>query len=123
MRYCIPVIPSADLEKSLRLWRDGLGFTPDREMWDGERLKFCMLHKDNLVFMLNRRAGTAEKPDNYNGINLYWAPDDLPAVRRRLLDLGFAVSEVVARDYGQSEFFLTDDDGFNHCFGVPTKPL
>ena len=26
---CVPVIPSADIEKSLRLWVNGLGFTPD----------------------------------------------------------------------------------------------
>jgi len=55
MQSCIPVIPSVDLEKSLRLWRDGLGFE---------------------------------------------------------------VSEITKRDYGQTEFFLVDDDGFDHCFGV-----
>ncbi len=22
---------------------------------------------------------------------------------------------------GQTEFFLTDDDGYSHCFGVPTQ--
>ena len=31
---CIPVIPSANLEKSLRLWVDGLGFEMDTEMDD-----------------------------------------------------------------------------------------
>jgi len=46
---CLLIIPSADLERSLRFWVDGLGFT-----------------------------------------------------------------------YGQSEFFVTDDDGYSHCFGVPT---
>jgi len=25
------------------------------------------------------------------------------------------------REYGQTEFFLTDDDGYSHCFGVPTR--
>jgi hypothetical protein len=29
---CIPVIPSANLERSLRLWVDGLSFEMDREM-------------------------------------------------------------------------------------------
>ena len=29
---CIPVIPSANLEKSLRLWVDGLGFEMDMEV-------------------------------------------------------------------------------------------
>ena len=27
VQSCIPIIPSADLEKSLRLWIDGFGFS------------------------------------------------------------------------------------------------
>ena len=39
---CIPIIPSANLEKSL-----------------------------------NQRAGTALKPEGYEGIRLYWGPKDI----------------------------------------------
>jgi hypothetical protein len=53
---CIPVIPSADLKKSLRLWVDGLEFKMDTEMHAGGKLIFCMLHKGGLTFMLHRRA-------------------------------------------------------------------
>jgi hypothetical protein len=42
-------------------------------------------------------------------------------VTQRLVRLGYEVSELVDRDYGQTEFFLTDDDGYSHCFGVPTR--
>ena len=28
---------------------------------------------------------------------------------------------VANRDYGQTEFFVTDDDGYSHCFGVATR--
>ena len=123
LNYCIPVIPSADLPKSLRLWVDALGFRMGTEMRaDDGRLIFCMLHQGDLCFMLNQRAGTPVKPDNYEGIRLYWHPTDLFQTRQRLLQLGYSVSDITARDYGQTEFFLTDDDGFTHCFGVPTKP-
>lgn len=54
---CIPVIPSKDLEKSLRFWVEGLGFSMSSEMRNGDKLIFCMLRKDNLCFMLNQRAG------------------------------------------------------------------
>jgi hypothetical protein len=40
-----------------------------------------------------------------------------------LIRLGYSVSEIADRDYGQTEFFLTDDDGYSHCFGVPTEGL
>ena len=29
---------------------------------------------------------------------------------------------IADRDYGQTEFFVTDDDGYTHCFGVATQP-
>ncbi|MGE5113907.1 MAG: VOC family protein [Acidobacteriaceae bacterium] len=121
VQSCIPVIPSANLEKSLRLWVEGLGFSMSSEMRDGERLIFCMPQKEGLWFMLNQRSGTPVKPDDYEGIRLYWAPTDLEKTRERLKSLNFAVSELEQREYGQTEFFLVDDDGFTHCFGVPTK--
>lgn len=121
VKSCIPVISSANLEKSLRLWVEGLGFEMDMEMRAESRLIFCMLHQGDLCFMLNQRAGTTLKPDDYEGIRLYWNPTDIHETRERLMQLGFVVSDICERDYGQTEFFLTDDDGYSHCFGVPTK--
>ena len=118
---CIPIIPSADLKKSLRLWVDGLEFSIISEMHKDEKLSFCMLQKGDLWFMLNRRAGNPVKPDDYNGIQLYRAPKDIHETRERLKSLGYKVSELEDREYGQTEFFLIDDDGFSHCFGVPTQ--
>lgn len=118
---CIPIIPSANLEKSLRLWVDCLGFSTSSEMHKDDKLIFCMLHKNDLCFMLNQRAGTAVKPDNYEGIRLYWAPTNIHETRKRLKNLGYEVSELEQREYGQTEFVLTDDDGYSHCFGVPTQ--
>jgi catechol 2,3-dioxygenase-like lactoylglutathione lyase family enzyme len=118
---CMPVIPSADLEKSLRFWVDGLGLTMDRAMRQDDRLIGCMVHDERLYFWLNQRAGTPITPENYEGIRLYWAPGDLHALRGRLEGLGYAVSEIEERDYGQTEFFVTDDDGYSHCFGVATS--
>jgi hypothetical protein len=122
---CIPIVPSADLERSLRLWREGLGI--DETWWearsDDGRLVGCGIRKGSMSFMLNNRSGDPAKPENYEGVRFYWAPDDLHVLRERLLGLGYGVSEIWHRDYGQSEFFLTDDDGFEHCFGVSTETL
>ena len=118
---CIPVIPSHDLEKSLRFWVEGLGFSPSSEMRKDGKLLFCMLQKEDIWLMLNQRAGAESRPTNCEGIRLYWAPMDIHATRERLKSLGYSVSELVRREYGQTEFSLTDDDGFSHCFGVPTR--
>lgn len=121
MNSCIPVIPSAHLEKSLRFWVDGLGLSMNRAMREDGRLIGCMVHNDRLQFWLNQRAGSAIKPEKYEGIRLYWVPADIKALRDRLLQLGYSVSEIVDRDYGQTEFFVIDDDGYSHCFGVATN--
>jgi catechol 2,3-dioxygenase-like lactoylglutathione lyase family enzyme len=118
---CIPVIPSADLEKSLRFWVEGLGLAMDRAMRQDGRLIGCMVHNERLYFWLNQRAGSPDKPEDYHGIQLYWAPGDIQALRDRLMQLGYSASEIVDRDYGQTEFFVTDDDGYSHCFGVATN--
>jgi catechol 2,3-dioxygenase-like lactoylglutathione lyase family enzyme len=118
---CIPVIPSFDLEKSVRFWVEGLGLTMDREMRNEGRLVGCMVHDENNYFWLNQRAGKPIASDNYDGIRLYWTPSDLHETRERLKQIGFEVSDMVDRDYGQTEFFVTDDDGYSHCFGVATS--
>jgi catechol 2,3-dioxygenase-like lactoylglutathione lyase family enzyme len=120
VRSCIPVIPSADLERSLRFWVEGLGLSMERAMHQDGRLIGCMVLNEHVCFWLNQRAGSAVPPPGFDGIRLYWAPVDLPAVRQHLQRLGFAVSEVEERHYGQTEFFVTDDDGYSHCFGVAT---
>lgn len=120
VQSCIPVIPSADLEKSLRFWVDGLGLTMDRAIRRDGRLIGCMVHNEHVSFWLNERDGDPTPPKQYEGVRLYWTPTSLPALRERLRGLGFVVSEISDRDYGQTEFFVTDDDGYSHCFGVAT---
>jgi catechol 2,3-dioxygenase-like lactoylglutathione lyase family enzyme len=120
LKACIPVIPSADLERSLRFWVDGLGLTADREMRDEGRLIGCMVHNEELYFWLNRRFGTPI-PENHEGIRLYWTPANIHETRARLKEIGYQVSDIENRDYGQTEFFVTDDDGYSHCFGIATE--
>ena len=119
---CVPVIPSSDLEKSLRFWVDGVGLKMDRAMRQDGRLVGCMVHDERVHFWLNQRApASPEKPKDYEGMRLYWTPTDLRASRERLQRTGFEVSEIVERDYGQTEFFVTDGDGYSHCFGIETR--
>jgi len=120
---CIPVIPSGDLEKSLRFWVEGLGLTMERPMRIDGRLVGCRVFGRSVRFWINRRGGGPERPAGFEGIRLYWTPQDLHATRDRLAELGFRVSEIEEREYGQTEFFVTDDDGHSHCFGVASESL
>jgi hypothetical protein len=95
----------------------------DRAMREDGRLIGCMVHDEHLHFWLNQRAGSPIRPPNYEGIRLYWAPRDIHAMRTRLEGLGYTVSEITEREYGQTEFFVTDDDGYPHSFGVATSKV
>ena len=124
LTYCMPVVPSSDIRRSLRLWRDGLGF--DQTWYEEERegvVVGCGIGNGRIRILLNIRDGQDEKPPCYEGVRFYWTPDDLIALRERLVALGYAVSELDERYYGQTEFTLTDDDGYDHCFGVPSETL
>jgi len=81
VKSCMPVIPSADLDKSLRFWVEGLGLTMDRAMRQDGRLIGCMVHNEHLYFWLNQREGTPNKPENYEGVRLYWAPRDIHGLK------------------------------------------
>jgi hypothetical protein len=63
------------------------------------------------------------QPEGYDGIRLYSRPSDIHQTRERLKRLGYHVSDVQDRDYGQTEFFLTDDAGFTHCFGGSNRKI
>ena len=86
------------------------------------KLVGCMVHNEHVRFWLNQRGGDPI-PENYAGVRLYWAPTSIHALRERLQRLGYAVTEITDREYGQTEFFATDDDGYSHCFGVPTDQV
>jgi hypothetical protein len=113
IKTCVPVIPSADLQKSLKFWVEGLGLTIEREMRDEDRLVGCMVHHEHTYFWLNQRAGTPVKPEDYEGIRLYWTPFDIHKTRERLKLLGYEVSDIENREYGQTEYVLIDDDVFH----------
>ena len=121
VKSCIPVIPSADL-KSLRFWVEGLGLSMDREMRHEGKLIGCMVHNSqHLYFWLNRRAGRPVKPEDYEGIRLYWAPSDIHEMRGRLKELGYAVSDIEERLTGRPSSSLRTTMASRIVLGSPPK--
>jgi uncharacterized glyoxalase superfamily protein PhnB len=82
-----------------------------------------MVHNEHVRCWLNERAGDPTPPETYEGVRLYWTPTSIHALRERLQSLGYVVSEITDRDYGQTEFVVTDDDGYSHCFGIATDKV
>lgn len=89
-----------------------LGFLMNSEMRKDDKLIFCMLRKDDLCFMLNQRSGTPVKPEDYQGIRLYWAPKDIHKTRERLQSLGVSKSTSRYFPHGaQLDYFRIDNPG------------
>lgn len=62
------------------------------------------------------RSGFDRFDDKWNRLNLAQPIQTIGLVRRQNR---LPLPPEGRRDYGQTEFFLTDDDGYSHCFGVP----
>lgn len=76
------------------------------------------LHNEHVRLWPNQRAGSPITPKNYKGIRLDACRSH--AVRERLQKRGYPVSGIDDRESGQTEFVVTDDDGYSHCSVVPT---
>ena len=118
MKYMNPVILCADVQKSLPFWTDGLGFSVKDRIENEGTLVWCMLSGFGFYVQLHHRLGTETPPDDYEGIRLYWEPEDLDALHAKLHALGYQPTEMIDRPYGRREFSLIDPDHFDHCFGV-----
>ena len=91
-----------------------------REESQGEAAAPPLCHGDSVGYIL-RGQPHATKPDGCQRIRLYWAPSELHATRERLKQIGYGPSELVERDYGQTEFPSPTTTGYSYCFGVAMR--
>jgi len=79
---CIPVIPSANLQKSLHLWIDGLGFSVSSEMREGDKLISACFGKTTYGLCLTNAPGlrssrkTTKAFDSTGGRRIYRKPEN-----------------------------------------------
>ncbi|MCS3735626.1 hypothetical protein [Mucilaginibacter dorajii] len=63
----------------------------------------------------------AKSLTNYGyAVGLYPAPANIHVSRACLKQMGYELSDMEDRDYGQTLFF-TDDDGYSYCFRIATS--
>jgi uncharacterized glyoxalase superfamily protein PhnB len=132
----------ADLGRSLRFYRDGLGFEVDGEMEDGHGTFFARARKDGLVLLLSTRTlrfiddshdsrdhehddcgghpyrAIDMAPAGELGLTTFIYVDDVDDVYNELLARGVEpLGEPVDQFYGLREFLLRDPDGYYLAVG------
>lgn len=114
-RSVSPSLTVNDLERSIRFYRDGLGFSSGEEWKDGDKLIGVMLQSNEVYLMLGQ-DDFAKGRDRVKGIGvrLYMQVDgDINALAERAQAAGLKLDSGPADlGWGPIGFTLTDPDGY-----------
>lgn len=115
VRQVVPFLRVTDMERSLRFYLDGLGFTMKLRWIDGGKLRWCWLDLGGASLMLQEGAGTT----GGEGATLCFICEDALALYRELTARGIACTEP---EVGNGMWFtdLTDPDGYRLEFESET---
>lgn len=121
MLSCTPLLNVADVEASLRFWRDILGFEVTTRFESGGRLAFASLQSGGARLMLNGRGGDpdarAARP-HYTEAVIYFSVASTRELARALRAKGFEAPDPTPEAYGE-EIILRDPDGYEIGFTSP----
>lgn len=121
-RSISPSLTVDDLERSVRFYKDGLGFSTGEEWKDGDKLVGVMLQSDQVYLMLGQ-DDFAKGRDRVkgSGVRLYiQIGGDVVALAERAKAAGLTLdSEPADLGWGPIGFTLTDPDGYKLTIAGP----
>lgn len=118
LRSLTPSMTVDDLERSLRFYEDGLGFTVEERWEDGGELKGVMLLAGECRLGLSQ-DDWAQGRDRDKGIGFrIWAEtaQELDALAERLREHGIAHEGLKEESWGDRSLTVVDPDGFKLSF-------
>lgn len=123
-----PLVQVFDMPKSIRFYRDLLGFTvagrSKAKSEDVDDVDWAMLELGGACVMLNTAydpddVPEAPEPGRWSGHQdtcLFFGCPDVDGAYRHLLEKGLDVKPPKVAWYGMKQLYLTDPDGFGICF-------
>lgn len=121
-RSLAPGLTVNDLQRSIRFYTEGLGFTVSEEMKEEGELRGVMLDAGGPLLMLGQDDWKKGR-DRVKGVGLrlYLETDqDLAALVRQARSAGFTLdTELGPLPWGPMGFALTDPDGFKLTIANP----
>jgi lactoylglutathione lyase len=124
VKQVVPFFRITDMDRSLRFYVDGLGFTVKNKWVVDEKIRWCWLELGGAALMLQTFASDGhhlEPPTGKlgEGVSLEFQCQDAVALYREFISRGLAASEP---QVGNSLWTtgLTDPDGYHLGFESPT---
>ncbi len=119
-----PSLTVTDLQRSIRFYRDGLGFSVGQEWKEEERLMGVMLEAGKAFVMLGQDDFAKGKDRTKGvGVRLYIETDqDVDALAQQAKAAGLALDSGPADlGWGPRGFTLTDPDGYKLTVANPSE--
>ena len=123
-----PLLQVWDMPRSLRFYRDGLGFAVVATSEPGDDCNWAMLRQGDATIMLNTLYEPGTRPPEpdlaRNEVHadtiLYFGCRELDGCYARLVEMGASVRPPKDAPYGMRQVYATDPDGYGLCFQWPT---
>jgi glyoxylase I family protein len=122
-----PLLEVFDMERSLRFYRDCLGF---KVVSSSPDMGWCMLQSGTVYLMLNAaydadderpEQPVAERQRWHRDLTMYFDADP-HRVHARLVESGWNVRPPCVAPYGMLQLNAEDPDGYSVAFVTPAEP-
>ncbi|WP_421863977.1 VOC family protein [Motiliproteus sp.] len=124
LKTMIPMLNISHIETSLAFYQTALGFEVVSDpnaisewRWATIRSGDVELMLSQTSYLLNLTRPVDPQQSTCWPTIFYFYPDDVQALHRRLLGLGYQPTELIETIYGMREFSLQDPDGHMLSFG------
>jgi lactoylglutathione lyase len=125
VRQVVPFFNVADMQRSLRFYTEGLGFTMKNRWVVDEKIRWCWLELGGAALMLQQFA--TEGHDSWvpsckvgEGVSLWFQCEDAIALYHEFKSRGLEPSEPFVGN-SMWDTSLSDPDGYRLHFGSPTN--
>ena len=127
VRGVCPLLQVFDMLRSVRFYRDVLGFEIVQTSEPGEQFDWAMLRRGRAELMLNTAYEAHERPGApdparvaaHDNAALFFACPDVDGAYEHLRAQGVDVKKPVVREYGMKQLYVSDPDGYSLCFQWP----
>jgi uncharacterized glyoxalase superfamily protein PhnB len=112
-----PLLNVENVDRSLRFYRDALGFSVEQRSETGGATVWARIRRGEATLMLNTPEHEVRSADrraraSYIDVVLYLFVDNARALREGLVREGIEAGALEAQDYGVDEFLVRDPDGY-----------
>ena len=124
-RGLVPTLTVNDVKRSLKFYRDGLGFAVSEDWKEGDEVKGAMLQAGSAILGLSQDDFSKGR-DRVKGVGMRLhveTEQDIEALAHQAKAAGITLkSGPGPLPWGPVGFSVTDPDGFNVTISNPQKP-